>query len=93
MAYIQGKPYCEDRSWFRNDTWEATGAADRVFVAGPYDDSPHQEHGYPQHDYNADCSCCWLNITHSQERHRANLAEHNRAVAVHRRYVRIQARG
>lgn len=38
-----------------------------MMVAGPNDTSPYH-HTYPT-GYDEHCSCCWLNIPHSEELH------------------------
>lgn len=46
---------------------------EREMCTGPLDDSPHHS-TYPT-GYDSACSCCWLNIPHTEAKHRACLGE------------------
>jgi len=79
-----GQPYrSAEGSWFRVDTYtsRSTGevSRERHFAAGPEDDSPlfcsyYPEDGTPGWgQYDPDCSCCWLNFSHTLAAHNARL--------------------
>lgn len=67
-TYEHGKPYLGDLTWFRTDSWTSNkGTArehERLFAAGPKDDSPIY-----RGRYDAECSCCYLGFAHTTEAH------------------------
>ena len=78
-----GKPQRSDGSWFRVDTFtnyrNGESTRERHFAAGPEDDSPLfcsyiTAGDYPGiGKYDPDCSCCWLNFSHTVAAHNARL--------------------
>ena len=73
-----GKPYFSNGGcWRRLDVWtsDRTGEVSHElhFAAGPDDSSPVIDHSL-QGEYNPECSCCWLNFSHTVEAHKARLA-------------------
>lgn len=48
----------------KNEPWNAT-IRERSMATGANDDTPRHD----MSDYNPECSCCWLNITHTDALH------------------------
>ncbi len=81
-TYEHAIPYrSSDNTWFRDDIWTAKPGSstsygeghphvDRMFAAGPDDNSPVWSVGHNEHwTYNSACSCCWLGFGHTQNNH------------------------
>lgn len=69
----------------RAELWKSKSGEyhwESCFVAGPNDVSDRHDHGIGR-GYNAECSCCWLNFTHTKDAHARNLATRAAAVAAH----------
>lgn len=65
--------------WKSNDGewhWETS------FAAGPKDISDRHDKGIGR-GYNAECSCCYLNFSHTKDAHARNLANRAAALAAH----------
>ena len=52
------------------EPWNAV-VRERVMACDVYDDTPMHD---KQSSYDADCSCCYLNITHTQAKHVASIS-------------------
>ena len=59
------------KQWYRHDQWSETGTIDRFFAAGNDDFSPLHDRS---DGYDPNCSCCWLNISHTQALHAQRVA-------------------
>lgn len=77
-SYTHGKPYRDGNSYFRRDTYHSDrypdldGNRDRLFAAGPNDDSPLWNSSIGQ-GYNANCSCCYLGFAHTTAAHQKRV--------------------
>ena len=72
--YKQGKPFYAQHSYRRDDVYIATGNTNRLFAAGPDDNTPLYRHWEPG-KYNPNCSCCWLGFGHTEASHAQHLQE------------------
>ncbi len=71
---VHGKPYYSSRdTWRRLDTYTSNETGETVrelhFAAGPIDDS----NLYSGSVYDSDCSCCWLNFSHTVDSHNRSV--------------------
>lgn len=84
----KGYTYCDDRTWKRADIWtrreDGEQISEHAFCDGPDDRSDRAITPYAGRagniTYSADCSCCYLGITHTVALHvrRLKKAEVNR---------------
>src|SRR5882672_888116 len=81
---VHGKPFYSSRqTWRRVDTYPSseTGEVSREshFAADPTDDS----NLHPGSAYESNCSCCWLNFSHTVAEHEQSVRLSRQAAADH----------
>lgn len=59
----------------RPEKWQANGIVEPAMCSGSGDTSPRHDKSA---NYDPRCSCCWLNITHTQAKHTGALESHGR---------------
>ena len=68
--YIIGIPFKASRNHYRrDDTYIHTNNPNSILVASLQDLTPVYKH-WQVGNYNPDCSCCYLGITHSEAKHK-----------------------
>ncbi len=71
--YIIGSPFkVSHRHFRRDDLYLPTNNYNSIMVASLQDQTPVYKH-WQLGNYNSVCSCCYLNITHSEAKHQESI--------------------